>query len=105
MTNVDGASLMVAAELEGAGAHINGVAAGLADELKSLAAALQPISETWTGTASANYEILQQEWNYAAMGLFGPDGVLGEIAQAMNVNWGNYADAEWSNSQSWQQVG
>ncbi|MEV6007917.1 hypothetical protein AB0M29_13995 [Streptomyces sp. NPDC051976] len=38
----------------------------------------------------------------AANGLFGPDGVLGRIAHAMDLSWGNYSDAEWSNVSTWK---
>jgi hypothetical protein len=34
--------------------------------------------------------------------LLGPDGVLGQIAHAMNVNWGNYTEAEWANISGWK---
>jgi uncharacterized protein YukE len=63
---------------------------------------LQPVADTWTGSAATYYEGLQQEWNQAADGLFGPDGVLGEIAGAMHVTWNNYSEAEWANVKSWQ---
>ena len=36
----------------------------------------------------------------AAEGLFGPDGVLGQIAHAMKADWGDHTDAEWSNPQT-----
>jgi hypothetical protein len=52
--------------------------------------------------AEPSVTVAQQEWNVAAEGLFGPNGILGEIAQAMNVNWGNYTDAEWSNIKTWR---
>ncbi len=103
MSNVDSAQLMVQEELSGAGQYINNSAQTMADQLNSLIAQLQPIADGgWTGGASSWYQGLQDEWNYAANGLFGPDGVLGEIAQAMQVNWNNYAEAEWSNVQTWQ---
>ncbi|MFG2525148.1 WXG100 family type VII secretion target [Streptomyces sp. NPDC048527] len=104
MPDISNSTIMVQSELSGAGAHINGVAQGLADELNRLIAQLQPIADGgWTGGASEYYQGLQWEWNYAAEGLFGPDGVLGEIAQAMHVNWNNYAEAEWANVNTWKQ--
>lgn len=103
MATVDNSTIMVQEELSGAGAYINGIAQTLSDELNKLIAQLQPIADGgWTGGASDYYQDLQIEWNYAANGLFGPDGVLGEIAQAMHVNWNNYAEAEWANVQTWQ---
>jgi WXG100 family type VII secretion target len=103
MTNPDTSNIVVRGELEGAGAYLNSQAQGIADELNSLISQLEPIAETWQGHAKDYYEPLQQEWNVAAAGLLGPDGVLGLIASAMNVTWGNYSDAEWSNVSSWPQ--
>lgn len=102
MTNIDGSPIMVNQDLAGAGAYINGVALEIADDLHKLITLLQPLMATWTGTAAVYYEGLQQEWNYSAEGLLGPNGVLGEIAQAMHVNWSNYSEAEWANVKTWQ---
>jgi uncharacterized protein YukE len=74
----------------------------MADELQTLWTQLQPLQSSWTGKAQAYYEGLQQEWNMAAAGLFGPDGVLGQIAAAMNVTWGNYSESEAANQATWQ---
>jgi WXG100 family type VII secretion target len=98
----DGTPIAVPTDLEGAGTYINGQASAIADELAALARQLAPLEGTWTGQAAVYYEGLQQEWNTAAEGLFAPDGVLGQIAHAMNVNWGNYSDAESSNVRTWQ---
>ncbi|MBY8886967.1 WXG100 family type VII secretion target [Streptomyces sp. PTM05] len=104
MAGVDSANLMVGSDLSGSGAWINNKAQEIVEELNTLIKQLQPITETWTGDAAKWYYGLQQEWNYAANGLLGPDGVLGEIAQAMHVNWNNYSEAEWSNVTSWQHM-
>jgi WXG100 family type VII secretion target len=101
MADVDGARIVVPTDLETAGTYMNNQAATMADELSQLAAQLAPLQETWTGQAATYFEGLQQEWNIAAAGLFAPDGVLGMIAQAMNVNWGNYSNAEDSNVRTW----
>ena len=97
--------ILVAAELESVGTYLNGQATEISDELSQLASYLNQLEAIWQGAASGYYQGLQAEWNIAAEGLFGPDGVLGEIATAMNVSWGNYSDAEWSNSQTWQHGG
>jgi WXG100 family type VII secretion target len=102
MTNIEGSSLKVGDDLSAAGSTINGMAMDIEDDLNSLLVALGPVAASWTGAASANYEALQQEWNQAANGLFGPDGVLGEIAATMNINWNNYAEAEQANIKTWQ---
>lgn len=98
----DSIPIAVPTNLEGAGAYINSQAGAIADELAALARQLAPLQDTWTGQAAVYYEGLQQEWNRAAEGLFAPDGVLGQIAHAMNVNWNNYSDAESSNVRTWQ---
>jgi hypothetical protein len=105
VTNVDNASLLVGDGLQGAGQYINGQAQLISDELVKLQGLLAPLQDYWSGNAATLYEDYQEEWNAAAAGLFGgegTEGVLGYIAQAMNVAWGNYSDAEWSNIQTWQ---
>ncbi|MEV0279354.1 WXG100 family type VII secretion target [Streptomyces sp. NPDC050610] len=102
MAGIDNTSILVRAELEGAGTYINGLADQIADELHQLIVLLQPIAETWNGQAQTYYEGLQAEWNTAAEGLFGPEGVLGQISMAMNVNFANYSEAEWANVRTWQ---
>ncbi|MCO6005334.1 hypothetical protein NE236_10090 [Actinoallomurus purpureus] len=101
-TNIDGSKILVGEGLEGAGAWLNSQATICADDLSRLKAQLAPLVDTWNSMASTYYQDMQHEWNVAAEGLFGPDGVLGRIAHAMNVNWGNYSDAEWSNIKTWQ---
>jgi uncharacterized protein YukE len=103
-TNVDGTPLFVGTGLEGAGTWLNGMAAQAADDLERLKGLLVPLQETWMQSQAAGYyQGLQQEWNMAAEGLFGPTGVLGMIAHAMNVNWNNYSEAEWANIATWRQ--
>jgi len=104
-SNIDGTPILVGDDLAAAGTDINNVAAKIAGQLQALRAQLQPIAETWTGPASTYYQPLQEEWNFAANGLFGTEeqgGVLGEIAAAMNVTWGDYSDAEWANVTTWK---
>ncbi|MEV6948848.1 WXG100 family type VII secretion target [Streptomyces sp. NPDC051172] len=102
--NVDGANLMVKPDLASAGTHINSCAQTMADELAALVNKLQPVlgGGDWSGQAQQYFDGLESEWNYAANGLFGPDGVLGQIANAMQVNWNNYSEAEYSNTSTWQ---
>jgi WXG100 family type VII secretion target len=102
MADISGTPIAVPTDLEGAGAYINGQATIMADELHRLWTKLEPLQSTWVGSAQVQYQELQAEWNTAAAGLFGPDGVLGQIAHAMHVNWGNYADSEAANTATWQ---
>jgi uncharacterized protein YukE len=101
MANIDESLIAVPLDLEGAGAYLNAQAQQMADELAKLWSQLEPLS-IWTGKAKTYYEGLQQEWNTAAAGLFAPDGVLGQIANAMHTTWGNYSEAEASNARTWQ---
>jgi WXG100 family type VII secretion target len=102
MPDVAGARLVVPAELQAAGTFINGVAAAIEGELSALRNLLMPLEDTWIGAAKTYYQGLQNEWNVAADGLFGPNGVLGQIAQTMNLNWNNYTDTESANVRTWQ---
>jgi uncharacterized protein YukE len=101
MTNVDGANLFVGMDLESAGRTVNAKAQAIADELYALIQQLLPLGENWASVSASWYEGLQSEWNYAANGLFGPDGVLGEIANALQISWNNYSEAEWANTNTW----
>jgi uncharacterized protein YukE len=101
--SVDGSHILVHEGLSTAGNSINGMSAAIAAELHTLKGKLAPLQQEWTESQAAGYyQDMQNEWDIAAEGLFGPDGVLGRIAHAMNVNWGNYSDAEWSNVATWR---
>ncbi|MEV5753690.1 WXG100 family type VII secretion target [Actinoallomurus sp. NPDC052308] len=101
--SIDGTQIRVSDMLSNAGATINAKAAAIADELARLKSKLVPLQEDWQQSqASTFYQDMQNEWDIAANGLFGPDGVLGRIAHAMNVNWNNYSEAEWSNVSTWK---
>ncbi|WCN83233.1 WXG100 family type VII secretion target [Micromonospora sp. LH3U1] len=95
-------NLRVPAELELAGQQLNTKATEIVGQLDSLIGKLVPLQDTWEGPAQSYYQGLQNEWNVAADGLFGPTGVLGQIAAAMNVSWNNYADSEWANVRTWK---
>jgi uncharacterized protein YukE len=99
----DGTSILVQAQLGEVGPKINAYAEEIIGELQRLVALLAPLKDTWTTSeAASDYEILQQEWNTAAEGLFGPNGVLGNVAAVMNVNFANYSDAEFANISTWR---
>jgi WXG100 family type VII secretion target len=102
MSSIDDSNLIVQQELMDAGSYIRTQADTISGELSSLVSTLTAIEPEWTGAASYDYFGLQQEWNIAANGLLGDDGVLGQIAAAMNIIWNNYADAETANVSSWQ---
>jgi WXG100 family type VII secretion target len=102
MPDVSGTNLVVPADLQTAGTQLNNKAQQIVDQLDSLKSQLAPLAETWTGPAASYYHPLQAEWNMAAEGLFGPNGVLGQIANAMNLTWNNYSECEWTNVKGWQ---
>ena len=102
MPDVSSSSMVVPASLAQAGPFINSQAATIEEELNQLKNLLAPLQATWTGQAQTYYEGLQNEWNMAAEGLFGPQGILGYIAKAMGVNFYNYEDCESANTQTWR---
>ncbi|WP_432990758.1 WXG100 family type VII secretion target [Dactylosporangium sp. CA-233914] len=102
MPDIAGSTLQVPPELETAGARMSSTATTISDELIALKAMLAPLEAHWTGTAQPYYEALQAQWNNAARELFGPDGVLGDIASALNLAWRNYSECEWVNTRTWR---
>jgi uncharacterized protein YukE len=102
-SSIDNAQIRVSDMLGTAGATINAKAGDIADDLAWLKNRLAPLQEEWRESKAATYyQDMQNEWDIAANGLFGPDGVLGRIAHAMRVNWDNYSEAEWSNVSTWK---
>ncbi|MET9108265.1 MULTISPECIES: WXG100 family type VII secretion target [Streptomyces] len=104
MPDIEGTPIRVGTDLEGAGTYLNGQAAHIMGELNALRARIQSLIDTWNAQSATDYQMRMHEWDMAAVGLFGSeaeDGVLGEIARAMNVNWGNYVGAEEANIKTW----
>ncbi|MEU4657753.1 WXG100 family type VII secretion target [Streptomyces sp. NPDC023723] len=104
MPDIESTPIRVGTDLEGAGTYLNGQAAHIMGELTALKSRIQSLIDTWNAQSATDYQLRMQEWDTAAAGLFGGDadgGVLGEIARAMNVNWGNYVGAEEANIKTW----
>jgi hypothetical protein len=102
-SSIDNARIKVGDSLSAAGDTINGMALEIAEELALLKGRLAPLEEEWLNSKAATYyQDMMNEWDLAANGLLGPDGVLGRIAHAMHINWGNYSEAEWSNIDTWK---
>jgi WXG100 family type VII secretion target len=102
--NAEGSPIVVPTTLADAGAQILAAANVIIEELNTLYNAINGLHGTWSGVAATDYQALQQEWNVAAQGLFGDGGapgVLGDIAQAMNIVAANYADGEHANILTW----
>ncbi|MFF2524087.1 WXG100 family type VII secretion target [Streptomyces liangshanensis] len=103
MPGFDDVQILVTHELGTAGPTLTNRADECVDELNALKARLAPLADSWTRSQAASfYQEKQAEWDTAALGLFGPEGILAQIAHAMNVNYGNYADAELSNISTWR---
>jgi hypothetical protein len=75
------------------GETIVAMAADVADRLAGLRSELAPTRALWTGDGADLCPA--DEWTIAADGLFGPDGVLGQISRAMNTDWPALPDAGW----------
>jgi hypothetical protein len=101
MTYPTAGSLRVPLELEEAGSRMSTYAATIEGQLNWLKTRLAPLKDHWQGPAQSYYEELQTEWNVAADGLLGPEGVCGDIAMALNLAWNNYTDCEWANVKTW----
>lgn len=103
MANIEGTQIYVGEGLAAAGSTLNTRAGEISGELQALKSKLAPLADSWRDSEAATYyQDMQTNWDMAANGLFGPDGVLGRIAHAMNVNWNNYSEAEWSNISTWR---
>jgi uncharacterized protein YukE len=103
MSNVDGVPILVTADLAGAPSSIAAQRNTVVDELNGLQSRLMPLADEWTlSTAATLYQEAEQNWNTAALALFGEGGILDQIVQALNVNYVNYEDAESANISTWQ---
>jgi WXG100 family type VII secretion target len=106
MTDPTGAQLQVTDDLQSAGGNLNGRADTIRDQLVALKAKVTDLQSVWDSPAAREYyEHQQNDWDIAADGLFGPTGVLGQVASALNLSWNNYTDAEQSNLNTWKGTG
>ncbi|WFE48817.1 WXG100 family type VII secretion target [Micromonospora sp. CA-249363] len=105
MTDPTGSNLRVPPELESAGSRMASYAETIESQLIALRNKLDPLKDYWQGPAQSYYQDLQHEWNVAADGLLGPNGVCGEIASSLNLAWNNYTDCEWANVKTWTTSG
>jgi hypothetical protein len=113
--------LWVGQELSTAGPHVRSVAATLTQSLQDLRNQLAPVAETWDSQAHSYYDPLEKMWDQSAQRLFGTsgsatvspgttdpaqvlaqEGVLGEIAQALDRAWENYVLTEGANTHIWR---
>ncbi|MFF4243535.1 WXG100 family type VII secretion target [Streptomyces sp. NPDC001822] len=104
MPDIESSAMRVGRDLETAGPYLNAQAQHIMGELHALRGRLSSLIDTWNAQSATEYQARVHEWDLAAVGLFGSeeeDGVLGEIAHALGVNWGNYVGAEEANIRTW----
>ena len=94
MIGVAGGTATDGGATDDGGAAINGIAREVAAELAALRRMLEPLHEACDGTlldpgATA-------EWSMAAAGIFGPTGVLGFVAGALDLDWSEVDQAGWT---------
>jgi len=96
MTN--GHILVTFAAVEQAATDVDSVAGQIAQELDDLRSYLAPLVATWEGTASADWQSLQNRWNSAATDL---NAVLRQMASNLRIAANNYINAESANASIW----
>lgn len=94
----DGHMLVTFGSVEQAASDVDSVAGQIAQELQDLKTYLAPLVATWEGSASGDYQALQNRWNQNADDLH---KVLTEIAGNLRIAATNYTSAETTNSSIW----
>jgi WXG100 family type VII secretion target len=102
MVDATGVKITVPAELADTGMQIFAIASSISEELDTLRSQLAPLEAYWQGQSNLSWEQLQAMWNAAATNLMSTAGTLGDISNAVKVNWNNYVDAETTNTSVWQ---
>ena len=94
----DGHMLVTFGAVDQAAADTDHVAAMIAQELSDLHTYLAPLVQTWEGTASGDWQALQNRWNTSASDL---NTILQQIAANLRVAASNYVHAENTNASIW----
>jgi early secretory antigenic target protein ESAT-6 len=94
----NGHMLVTFGAVEQAAADTDSVAAQIAQELEDLKAYLAPLVATWEGTASGDWQSLQNRWNTSASDL---NAILRQIASNLRIAASNYVNAENTNASIW----
>lgn len=90
----DGRIQVTFGELENARGSIQTTWANISRELEDLRRFLQPLVETWSGEASAAYQVQQAKWDRSAADL---NQVLNQIGVALGTSNENFQAAEHAN--------
>ena len=93
---------MVGTELESMGGVLLGKAEGIDQDLAGLLIKLEALQDFWVSPAASEFAPYFANWSNAARDMFGPDGILGQVANALNVSWNNYTECEGANVKGWQ---
>lgn len=101
MVDIDGTRIKVSLDQESAGSVVRGCAAQMEDSLTMLRNKLAELESVWTGDAKTEYLALRTQWSTAAQDLFGQDGLLGTIGNALDNCWDNYHGSEEANLKTW----
>ena len=94
--------IMVSTDMEAQGGILLGKAEDIDQMLAELLTRLRAIEDFWESPASREFVPFFNNWNSAASEMFGPGGVLGQVANVLNVAWNNYTECEFSNVKTWQ---
>lgn len=104
---VEDTQLMVPTSLGEAGPFVRSTATDITLQLEELARQLSMLPETWSGDQALAFEKLKQDWNLAAMGLFGDGqtqpGILGHVATKLDHAWYVYVTTQQGNTKRWTQ--
>jgi len=94
-----GGELLVHAEtLSAASQNVVAAHNELNSRLNDLRTLLQPLTQTWTGQAAADYQERQRQWDQAQADL---NEVLQQIGKVLEVAQQQYGDAERANIDVW----
>lgn len=94
----DGHMLVTFGAVEQAASDTDSVAAQISQELQDLRTYLQPLVSTWEGTASGDWQSLQNRWNSSADDL---NSILKQIASNLRIAASNYVNTENTNASIW----
>lgn len=94
-----GGELLVHAEtLSSASQNVASAYNELNSKLHDLRTLLQPLTQTWSGQAAADYQERQRQWDQAQADL---NEVLQQIGKVLEIAQQQYGDAERANIDVW----
>ncbi len=94
----DGHMLVTFGTINEAAMDADSIASQIAQQLNDLKAYLAPLTATWSGQASSDFQALQARWDASAGDL---NQVLRQVSQALRSAADNYQNAERTNSSIW----